>query len=196
MTLAWNGADTERAFGSMFHGGMGAKYINLPIAHYATYHYDSVETPTGEARAVAAHGVLGELRSMLSIATVDEEFAEPGTEVAVVWGEPTPSSKVAVEDHVQVKIRATVNPAPIDLNARSQYRRNAVGCTDLRQSGAIERGRNQRSRERNTPWRVPNSGQPFGGAGARERLLARDDGQGCPRSDGGEGGFRPVRRST
>lgn len=126
VTLAWDGGDTEKAFGSMFHEGVGAKFINLPIAHYATYHYDRVESPAGDIAGLSLHtGYSANFRSMLSIATVDEELAEPGTEVVVVWGEPTPSSKVAVEDHAQVKIRATVNPAPIDLNARSQYRKNA-----------------------------------------------------------------------
>ena len=69
-------------------------------------------------------GYSANFRSMLSIAVVDESVAEPGTEVVVVWGESTPSSKVQVEDHVQVKIRATVNPAPIDANARTEYRKN------------------------------------------------------------------------
>ncbi|THG30106.1 aminomethyltransferase family protein [Naasia lichenicola] len=125
VTLAWNGEDTEKAFGSMFHDGVGAKFINLPIAHYATYHYDRVESTAGELAGLSLHtGYSANYRSMLSIATVDESVAEPGTEVTVVWGEPTPSSKVAVEDHVQYKIRATVNPAPIDTNARTAYRNN------------------------------------------------------------------------
>ena len=62
---------------------------------------------------------------MLSIAVVDAAVAEPGTELVVVWGEPKPSSKAQVENHVQVKIRATVHPAPIDAHARTSYRKNA-----------------------------------------------------------------------
>ncbi|WP_308467197.1 aminomethyl transferase family protein [Rathayibacter soli] len=127
VTLAWNGDDTEKAFGSMFHGGAGAKFINLPIAHYATYHYDRVETSGGDLHGLSLHtGYSANFRSMLSIATVDQEIAEPGTEVEVVWGEPRPSSKPAVEDHVQVKIRATVNPAPIEAKARNEYRSNTA----------------------------------------------------------------------
>jgi len=52
--------------------------------------------------------------------------AEPGTEVNLVWGEPTPSSKPAVEEHVQVKIRATVQPAPLVAKARGEYRSNTT----------------------------------------------------------------------
>jgi vanillate/3-O-methylgallate O-demethylase len=125
VTLVWNGDDTEKAFGSMFHPGVGAKFINLPIAHYATYHYDKVESTAGEFAGLSLHtGYSANFRSMLSIATVDASVAEPGTEVVLTWGEPTPSSKVQVEDHVPFTIRATVNPAPIDVNARNEYRKN------------------------------------------------------------------------
>lgn len=125
VTLVWNGDDTEKAFGSMFHPGPGAKYFNLPIAHYATYHYDRIESPSGEYVGRSLHtGYSANERSFLSVSVVDAEFAEPGTEVTVVWGEPTPSSKVQVEDHVQVKIRATVQPAPLVAQARGVYRSN------------------------------------------------------------------------
>lgn len=124
VTLVWNGEDTAKAFGSMFHDGVGAKFINLPIAHFATYHYDRVDA-AGSLAGLSLHtGYSANFRSMLSIATIDASLAEPGTEVTVVWGEPTPSSKVQVEDHVQYTIRATVNPVPIDSNARTEYRKN------------------------------------------------------------------------
>ena len=51
---------------------------------------------------------------MLSLACVDVEHGEPGTEVTVVWGEEGGgTSKPTVERHVQTEIRATVAPAPI-----------------------------------------------------------------------------------
>ena len=126
VTLQWNGEDTAKAWASMFSEGPKAKFFNLPIAHYATYHYDRVEDAAGRLVGRSLHtGYSANFESMLSIAVVDAEMAEPGTEVAVVWGEPTPSSKVQVEDHVQFKIRATVRPAPIDQHAREKYRKNA-----------------------------------------------------------------------
>jgi vanillate/3-O-methylgallate O-demethylase len=125
VTLVWDGDDTGAAFNSMFHIGPGAKFFNLPIAHYATYHYDRVESPDGEFAGRSLHtGYSANERSVLSIAVVDASLSEPGTEVTVVWGEPTPSSKPAVEDHVQVKIRATVQPAPLEVKARTEYRTN------------------------------------------------------------------------
>jgi vanillate/3-O-methylgallate O-demethylase len=125
VTLEWNGDDVAKAWASMYQPGVGAKFINTPIAHYATYHYDRIESSDGALVGRSLHtGYSANFRSMLSVSVVDAEFAEPGTEVAVVWGEPTPSSKVQVEDHVQFTIRATVNPAPIDVQARNTYRKN------------------------------------------------------------------------
>ena len=52
-------------------------------------------------------------REMLSLAIVDVEHAEPGTEVTLVWGEPdgrSPNPKV--ERHAQTEISATVAPNP------------------------------------------------------------------------------------
>ena len=59
---------------------------------------------------------------MLSLACVDVEHGEPGTEVTVVWGEEGGASKPTVERHVQTEIRATVAPAPIAEFARTAYR--------------------------------------------------------------------------
>ena len=59
-----------------------------------------------------------------SLASVDAEHAEPGTEVVVVWGEDPISTKPAVEPHRQVEIRATVYPAPYSSFARENYRKN------------------------------------------------------------------------
>lgn len=125
VTLKWNAEDTAKCWASMFDTEVGAKYINLPIAHYATYHYDRVESADGRLLGRSLHtGYSSNYRSMLSLAVVDASVAEPGTEVVVVWGEPTPSSKVQVENHVQFKIRATVHPTPIDATARTVYRKN------------------------------------------------------------------------
>jgi glycine cleavage system aminomethyltransferase T len=64
-------------------------------------------------------------RRILSLGTIDAEHAAPGTEVTVVWGEDEPSSKAQVEDHVPFEIRATVMPAPVVVNARTEYRSDA-----------------------------------------------------------------------
>ena len=62
-------------------------------------------------------------RSMLSLAIVDVELSEPGTEVTLVWGEEGGgSAKPVVERHVQTEIRATVAPVPYAEVVRASYR--------------------------------------------------------------------------
>lgn len=125
VTFVWNGEDTTAVFNSMFTEGPAAKFINLPVALYDTFHADRVEA-NGEVVGVSAWtGYSGNERAMLSLGTIDAEFAEPGTEVTLVWGENKPSSKVQVEDHVQVGIRVTVMPAPLVEKARTVYRSDA-----------------------------------------------------------------------
>ena len=64
---------------------------------------------------------------MVSLAVLDANQSEPGTEVTIVWGEEgRGSSKPTVERHAQVEIRATVAPAPISETARVAYRPSAT----------------------------------------------------------------------
>jgi hypothetical protein len=58
----------------------------------------------------------------VSLAIVDTPWAQPGTEVVVVWGEEPNSAKPGVEPHEQIEIRATVAPAPLPTFARTTYR--------------------------------------------------------------------------
>ena len=126
VTLVWNRDDTAEMLGSMFDEEIGAKYFNLPLGNYATYQYDRVESTEGSYLGRSNYvGYSANERSVLSIAVVDASSAEPGTEVVVLWGEGTPSSKVQVEDHRQIRIRATVQPAPLVAKARTDYRSNA-----------------------------------------------------------------------
>jgi glycine cleavage system aminomethyltransferase T len=124
VTLAWNGEDVTRAFGSLFgRRGDAAKYIDLPLANYATLPYDKVLKDGRMVGLSTYTGYSCNERSMLSLAIVDEAHAAPGTEVAVVWGEEGGGSrKPTVERHAQVEIRATVGPAPYAEVAREAYR--------------------------------------------------------------------------
>lgn len=124
-TLVWNAEDVTAAIGSsMFGEGPGAKFMNLPVALYDTFHCDRIEVDGKLVGISNWTGYSSNERAMLSLCYLDAAFAEPGTEVTVVWGENTPSSKVQVEDHVQVKIRAVVQPAPLVSKARTVYRSN------------------------------------------------------------------------
>ena len=125
VTLVWNGEDTSAAFASMFREGPGAKYINLPVPLYDTFHFDRVEANGRVVGVSSWTGYSANERAILSLGTIDAEFAAAGTEVTVFWGEDKPSSKVQVEDHIQVGIRATVMPAPLTVKARTEYRSDA-----------------------------------------------------------------------
>jgi len=125
VTFVWNGDDVAAAYGSMFHAGPGAKFINLPVALYDTFHFDRIEADGRVVGVSSWTGYSANERAMLSLGTIDAKFATPGTEVTVVWGEDKPSSKVQVEDHVQCRIRATVMPAPLIESVRTVYRSDA-----------------------------------------------------------------------
>jgi vanillate/3-O-methylgallate O-demethylase len=61
-------------------------------------------------------------RTMLSLGIIDNEFAEVGTQLTLVWGEEDGgSSKPTVERHKQLEVRATVGPVPYGQDARETY---------------------------------------------------------------------------
>jgi vanillate/3-O-methylgallate O-demethylase len=124
VTLVWNGDDLAGVFRSLSdREGDIAKYIDLPLANYASLPYDKVLSG-GKIVGVSTYtGYSYNERAMISLAVVDPECSRPGTPVTVVWGEEKGgSSKPTVERHVQVEIRATVAPAPISEVARTGYR--------------------------------------------------------------------------
>ena len=96
--------------------------MDLPKIRYATHHEDKVLVGGRQVSISLDCGYLANERAMVSLATVENEFAEPGTEVVVVWGESPVSGKPPVEDHRQVEIRATVAPVPFVDFAREGYR--------------------------------------------------------------------------
>jgi glycine cleavage system aminomethyltransferase T len=123
VTLAWNGEDVTRAFAALFAAGDTTKYIDLPLANYATLPYDKVLKGRKTIGVSTYTGYSHNERSMLSLAVVAVEHSEPGTEVTLVWGEEGGgSSKPTVERHVQTEIRATVGPVPYSEVARTAYR--------------------------------------------------------------------------
>jgi vanillate/3-O-methylgallate O-demethylase len=124
VTLVWNGEDTERALGTLFRGGGdAAKYIDLPLANYATLPYDKV-TKDGKTVGLSTYtGYTYNERVMISLGVVDVAHSEPGTPVIIYWGEENRgTSKPTVERHKQVEIRATVAAVPYAEVARVAYR--------------------------------------------------------------------------
>ncbi|MBI2994760.1 MAG: aminomethyl transferase family protein [Gammaproteobacteria bacterium] len=125
VTLELNGEDVTRAIGTMFQKGDRAKYFEFPSAVYSMFPYDKV-MKDGKVIGVSTWcGYSANERTMLTLAIVEAQFSEPGTEVTFVWGEEDGgSAKPTVERHVQVEIRATVCPVPYVAAARTSYRRS------------------------------------------------------------------------
>jgi len=124
VTLVWDGDDMARVFRTLSdNSGDIAKYIDLPLANYATLPYDKVII-NGQTVGLSTYtGYTYNERAMISLAVVDAGHSEPGTAVTVVWGEERRgSSKPTVERHKQAEVRATVAPCPISEVARVAYR--------------------------------------------------------------------------
>ncbi len=123
VTLVWNGEDIARVFGTLFQPGDISKYIDLPLANYATLPFDKV-LKDGKTIGVSTYtGYTYNERAMLSLGVVDVAHSQPGTQVTVVWGEEgRGSTKPTVERHAQAEIRATVAAVPYAEVARVAYR--------------------------------------------------------------------------
>jgi vanillate/3-O-methylgallate O-demethylase len=123
VTLAWNGDDLTRIFGSLFApDGPRYKFFDLPLANYGSANYDSVVDADGTVVGFSMFtGYSSNERSGLSLATIDRDVPE-GTELRVIWGEPNGGSrKAAVEPHEQTEVRAIVSPVPYSAVARVEY---------------------------------------------------------------------------
>jgi len=125
VTLVWNPEDVAAIQRSQYEPGTPAKFIEFPKARYGLYQVDRVEVD-GELVGISHDvGYITNEQAFISLASIDLEHAEPGTEVTLTWGEDPVSRKPAVEPHRQVQVRATVHPAPYSSFARDNYRKNA-----------------------------------------------------------------------
>jgi len=62
--------------------------------------------------------------AVIALSLVDVELAAPGTRVEVVWGDHPGPDAPADAGLGLPRIRATVQPAPYNEHARTQYRRD------------------------------------------------------------------------
>lgn len=124
VTLVWNGDDFARTFGTLCReDGEIAKFVDLPLANYATLPYDKVLHGGGIVGLSTYTGYTYNERAMVSLGMIDLQHSEPGTQLMLIWGEEGGgSAKPTVERHVQTEIRVTVAPAPFAEAARTSYR--------------------------------------------------------------------------
>jgi vanillate/3-O-methylgallate O-demethylase len=122
VTLVWDPDDLASAVRSLCEPGIPAKYLEMPKARYAFFQADKVLRSGATVGLSLDLGYIANEHAFVSLATVDQAVAAPGTEVTVLWGEEPNSAKPAVERHRQVEIRATVAPAPYVREVRDSYR--------------------------------------------------------------------------
>jgi syringate O-demethylase len=122
VTLALDDADVTRTIGTMFQRDERAKFMDWPAAVYSMHQYDRVAVD-GETVGVSTWiGYSSNEGKMLTLAVLDPEHAEPGTEVTFVWGEEDGgTTKPTVEPHVQTELRAVVSPVPYVEAVRTSY---------------------------------------------------------------------------
>lgn len=124
VTLVWDADDLAAIVASYVGEELPAKFIEFPKARYGLYQVDRVHIDGADVGVSHDVGYMTGLQAFVSLASIDEAHAEPGTRVTVVWGESPNSRKPAVEPHRQVEVRATVAPAPFSAFARESYRRS------------------------------------------------------------------------
>ena len=103
-----------RVYASQFGDGPRYKSLDFPLAVFGWPQYDEVRAPDGRMVGLSNQcGYSGNEAQVLSLAMVDDEYARPGTQVELTWGEPGGGTrKPHVERHEVTRIRATVAPAP------------------------------------------------------------------------------------
>lgn len=111
VTLVCNSEDVEKLFGKD-HG-----YI-LSYGRYRIEHKGKLVGLTFYS------GYIDPLKKLLALSLVDNEFATPGTEVEIIWGEhPGPGFGPDVNLGFP-RLRAVVAQSPYDAHAREVYRKD------------------------------------------------------------------------
>ena len=124
VTLVLNEQDLEnKVFASYLQKDeLPAKFMEYPSAVYSMHPFDNVLKDGKQIGVSTWIGYSSNERKFLTLAILDNEFAEPGTEVTFVWGEENGGSKKpTVEPHKQVELRAMVAAAPYAEVARTLY---------------------------------------------------------------------------
>lgn len=124
VTLVWKPEDFGAIFTSLVtHDGQRPPQVfGTEAAHYTQYQTEAV-TADGKVIGINKGGsYIAPFRDFISLALVDPEFAEPGTEVTVQWGDSEKFRRDDVEEHRIFPVRATVAEAPYNPYARTGYR--------------------------------------------------------------------------
>lgn len=129
VTLVWDEDDVLEVFASLFSEGSHHKWMEIPYQNYRAIEGDEVRADGEVVGMSTGRGYSYYFRDIISLCTIDRDYAEPGTEVTVVWGEGE-TANPKVRDHHPAEIAATVAPAPY-----KQDRRRSPEITEGRVTG-------------------------------------------------------------
>lgn len=114
VTLEWDRQDVAEIYGSLFTEGETYKFQELPSKQRVGVRADEIRLDGKLVGISTTPGYLYPFKRMLSLATVDVEHSDPGTEVTVIWGEGGNPVNPMIERHTQREVRATIAPAPYE----------------------------------------------------------------------------------
>jgi len=122
VTFAWNGEDCGKIYASLFMPGADHyKFLDIPIANYASASYDRVMMGDKSVGFSMFGGYSYNERTALSLGIVDDNI-NVGDVLTLVWGEEDGGTKkTTVERHKQLDVRVKVAPVPYARDAREGY---------------------------------------------------------------------------
>ena len=132
VTLLWHPDDFVQVFQRLVQDGPTALHIDLPVAATGRLHYDKVLDGDGNHVGFGTYPAYSyNERAMMSLGSIDEALAVPGTELTLIWGEDGGGTRSGgiVEPHEQISIRVTVAPSPISDTAREYRARSTAELT-------------------------------------------------------------------
>ena len=112
VSLLWNTDDVSSINrDALTSSGVGPKFIALPTSMYSTFQSDAV-VKGGELVGISQWSSWSaNVKSHMSLALIATQYATPGTELTLRWGEPNPRRRT-VEANALREVRVTVAPAP------------------------------------------------------------------------------------
>lgn len=127
VTFEFNADDVAKLYADLLDSGTTPppQFFRLIDTAYSGSQYEAVKVDGNTVGVVTTISYVSPHRKVIGIGVIDVEFAEPGTEVTVLWGDSLTIPRPNVEEHSQVLLRATIAPSPYSKYAREKYRSNA-----------------------------------------------------------------------